>query len=62
MANLEQLRSVLGRDADPTIKALAGAASDASLHAALISDGLVTHLRRSYFPTRLGNPTLDPLR
>lgn len=62
MSNLEAIRNLLARHADPAIKQLAGGASDAALHAAVIASGEVTHLRKAYFATRLGNAALDPLR
>ena len=62
VANLEAIRNLLARHSDAAIKLLAAGAPDAALHAAVVADGRVTHLRKSYFATRLGNATLDPLR
>lgn len=62
MVSIDQIRAVLARQGEPPVKAAAASASDAALHAAVVASGEVTHLRRSYFLTRLGNATLDPLR
>lgn len=62
MANIDAVRNMLARHPDAAIKAIAGGASDAALHGAVLASGQVTHLRKSYFATKLGNAVLDPLR
>jgi hypothetical protein len=62
VVQLDTIRLTLLKCQDTALKSVAGGASDASLHAAVLASGEVTHLRKSYFATRLGNTTLDPLR
>ncbi|EFN57906.1 hypothetical protein CHLNCDRAFT_141955 [Chlorella variabilis] len=62
VVNIDAIRGMLARQGGAAVKALAEGASDAALHQAVLASGEITHLRKSYFPTRLGNTALDPLR
>lgn len=62
VVNIDQIRAVLSRHADAAVKSAASSVADLALHQAVLASGEITHLRKSYFPARLGNATLDPLR
>ena len=62
VVQIDTIRLTLLKCQHAALKGVAGGASDAALHAAVLASGDVTHLRKSYFATRLGNAALDPLR
>ena len=62
MVSIDQIRAVLAHSQEAALKNVAAGSSDAALHGAVTASGEITHLRQSYFATKLGNAALDPLR
>ncbi|PSC72452.1 DNA-directed RNA polymerase III subunit RPC5 [Micractinium conductrix] len=62
VVSIDQIRAVLAHSQEAALKNVAAGSSDAALHGAVTASGEITHLRQSYFATKLGNAALDPLR
>jgi DNA-directed RNA polymerase-3 subunit RPC5 len=63
VVNLDNVRALLSRIPNNNLLSIAAEkANNASLHAAILSNGRYLFIRGSYVPLSLNNPALDPLR